>query len=74
MENTEPQSQSFLDRTLAGLLRLDIEKILWFLLLVIAVLSRTIGLGDRAMSHDEEPAHGLLLANSPMGEDFSTNR
>ena len=53
MENTEPKSQSFLDRTLASLLRLDIEKILWIILLIVAFLSRTIGLGDRAMSHDE---------------------
>ena len=27
MENTETKSQSLLDRTLAGLLRLDVEKI-----------------------------------------------
>ncbi len=53
MENTEPKSQSFLDRTLAGLLRLDIEKILWIVLLIVAFLSRTIALGDRAMTHDE---------------------
>ena len=53
MENTEPKPQSFLDRTLASLLRLDIEKILWIVLLIVALLSRTIGLGDRAMSHDE---------------------
>ena len=53
MDNTEPKSQSFLDRTLASLLRLDIEKILWIVLLIVALLSRTIGLGERAMSHDE---------------------
>jgi len=53
MDNIEPKPLSFLDRTLASLLRLDIEKILWILLLIVAFLSRTIGLGDRAMSHDE---------------------
>jgi len=53
MDNTETKSQSLLDRTLAGLLRLDTEKILWILLLILTVLSRTIGLGARAMSHDE---------------------
>ena len=53
MENTEPKSQSFLDRTLAGLLRLDVEKTLWIALLIIAFLSRVIGLGDRSMTHDE---------------------
>ena len=42
MENTEPKSQSFLDRTLAGLLRLDIEKILWILLLIVAVAAFNI--------------------------------
>ncbi len=53
MENTETKSQSFLDRTLASLLRLDIEKALWILLLIVAFLSRVVGLGVRAMTHDE---------------------
>lgn len=51
MENTE--SKSLLDRPVAGLLRLDIEKLLWIIVIVVALLTRTIGLGDRAMSHDE---------------------
>ena len=46
MENTEPNTQSFLDRTLASLLRLDIERILWIALLIVGFLSRVIGLGD----------------------------
>lgn len=53
MENTDIKTPSLLDRTLASLLRLDIEKILWILLLIVAFLSRVIGLGDRAMTHDE---------------------
>ena len=36
MENTEPKPESFLDRTLASLLQLDIEKILWIALLIVA--------------------------------------
>jgi uncharacterized protein (TIGR03663 family) len=53
MENTDTKSPSFLDRTVASLLRLDIEKIFWIGLLIVTLLSRVIGLGDRAMSHDE---------------------
>ncbi|MGQ9491176.1 MAG: flippase activity-associated protein Agl23 [Anaerolineae bacterium] len=53
MENTQTKSQSFLDRALVSFLRFDGEKLAWALLLIVALLSRTIGLGDRAMSHDE---------------------
>ncbi len=53
MENTETKTQSFLDRAFVTFLRLDGEKILWILLLIVALLTRVIGLGDRAMSHDE---------------------
>ena len=51
MDNTEPKS--FLDRSISGLLRLNVEKVAWIVLIVLALLTRTIGLGDRAMSHDE---------------------
>ena len=44
---------SLFDRALLSLLRWDVEKVAWAVLLIITVLSRTIGLGDRAMSHDE---------------------
>lgn len=53
MENTHTKTPSYLDRALIGLLRFDGEKLAWFLLLVVALLTRTIGLGDRPMSHDE---------------------
>lgn len=53
MENTQIKSQSFLDRALVSFLRFDGEKLAWTLLVIVALLSRTIGLGDRAMSHDE---------------------
>ncbi len=42
-----------LDRAFLSITRLDGEKLAWVILIVVALLSRTIGLGDRAMSHDE---------------------
>ena len=53
MENTETKFQSTLDRAVVSFLRLDGEKIAWLVLLIVALLTRTIGLGDRVMSHDE---------------------
>jgi predicted membrane-bound mannosyltransferase/DNA-binding beta-propeller fold protein YncE len=44
---------SVLDRSFAVLVRWNVEKWLWAILLILTVLSRVIGLGDRAMSHDE---------------------
>ena len=52
-EQGSPPDVNVLDRALMSLVRWDGEKLLWGLLLVMALLSRTIGLGDRAMSHDE---------------------
>ncbi|HEX9117286.1 MAG TPA: flippase activity-associated protein Agl23, partial [Anaerolineae bacterium] len=49
----EQVSQSLLDRAMVSFLRWDGEKLAWAILLLVTVLSRTIGLGDRAMSHDE---------------------
>ncbi|MDQ1300134.1 MAG: 2 protein, partial [Chloroflexota bacterium] len=53
MQNAEAKSTSILDRSFAALTRWDAEKTLWAILLVVTLLSRVIGLGDRAMSHDE---------------------
>jgi uncharacterized protein (TIGR03663 family) len=53
MQNAEAKSMSILDRSFAALTRWDAEKTLWAILLVITLFSRVIGLGDRAMSHDE---------------------
>ena len=44
---------SILDRSFAAVVRWDVEKLLWAILLILTILSRVIGLGDRAMSHDE---------------------
>ncbi|OQA45970.1 MAG: Serine/threonine-protein kinase PknD [Chloroflexi bacterium ADurb.Bin325] len=52
--STAPAARaSFLDRTLVQALRLDWEKLAWIALVIIALLTRVIGLGDRPMSHDE---------------------
>ncbi|MGE5601915.1 MAG: flippase activity-associated protein Agl23, partial [Nitrososphaerales archaeon] len=53
MENVETKSPGFLDRAFITFLKLDGEKIAWIILVLIALLSRTIMLGARAMSHDE---------------------
>lgn len=53
MQDIETEKANFLDWAFLTLLRLDGEKLAWIILLVIALLSRTIGLGDRPMSHDE---------------------
>jgi uncharacterized protein (TIGR03663 family) len=44
---------SVLDKAFVSIAHLDGEKLAWILLIVVALLSRTIALGDRAMSHDE---------------------
>ncbi|MCX7669934.1 MAG: hypothetical protein N2439_07675, partial [Anaerolineae bacterium] len=53
MQDIEAKSSSILDRSFVALTRWDAEKTLWAILLVVTLLSRVIGLGDRAMSHDE---------------------
>ena len=53
MQETETKPQGILDRAFISFLRLDGEKIAWIALVLVALLSRTIMLGARAMSHDE---------------------
>ena len=53
MQNDDIKSSRFLDRTLISFLRLDGERLAWIVLVVFALLTRTIMLGARAMSHDE---------------------
>jgi len=45
--------ESLLDRPFLRLVRWDGEKLAWLMLLALALASRVIGLGDRAISHDE---------------------
>ncbi len=50
----EPQpAPGLLDRSFLHLTRWDFEKTLWVIIIAVAFLTRVIGLGDRAMSHDE---------------------
>jgi uncharacterized protein (TIGR03663 family) len=49
----QPEALGRGDRAWVAFMRFDGEKIAWVVLLIIALLSRVIGLGDRAMSHDE---------------------
>ena len=49
----ETATPSVLDRAFISLIRLDGEKLAWIILILVALLTRTIALGDRAMSHDE---------------------
>ena len=50
----EPEpAPGLLDRSFLHLTRWDFEKTLWVILIAVAFLTRVIGLGDRAMSHDE---------------------
>ncbi len=53
MQNDDTKTPGFLDRAFINLLRLDGEKVAWIVLVVVALLTRTILLGARAMSHDE---------------------
>ena len=53
MQSAEAKPESILDRSFTALVRWDAEKLLWVILLILTLLSRVIGLGDRAMSHDE---------------------
>ncbi len=53
MQNVATKPESILDKSFAAATRWDVEKLLWAILLILTLLSRVIGLGDRAMSHDE---------------------
>ncbi len=47
------EKQSFFDRPLAELLKPNWEKVVYFIIFLVAVVSRFWDLGARAMSHDE---------------------
>ena len=53
MQETSVKKTNLLDRPAFGVLRLDWEKTLWIVLIVLAIATRLWGLGWRAMSHDE---------------------
>ncbi len=49
----ETKAKSWLDRPLASLITLDWEKAIYLAFILIAIISRFYGLGDRVVSHDE---------------------
>ncbi len=68
---TPTQSKtSWLDRMIWPALNLDVEKLLYLLLIVAAILTRFVALGDRAMSHDES-LHAYYSWNLYKGGGFS---
>ena len=53
MPSTDEPQASWLDRPIFAKLSLNIETLLWIIILVLAVFSRFYILGARVMSHDE---------------------
>jgi len=45
--------QTLLDKPLSNFIRLDLERTLYVVLIILALLTRLWGLGDRVQSHDE---------------------
>src|SRR5512143_1172 len=61
---------SWLDRTILSSVSLDVEKTLYILFFVLAILTRFWALGDRGMSHDES-LHTYYSWNLFKGGGFS---
>ncbi len=53
MSSIQEEHQSWLDRPILASLSLNAEKIIFIVILVLTVITRLYGLGDRVMSHDE---------------------
>jgi predicted membrane-bound mannosyltransferase/DNA-binding beta-propeller fold protein YncE len=67
--------QSILDKpvndlTKKGFTKLDLEKILYIILIILALATRLWGLGDRVQSHDES-IHTLYAWNLYVGKGFA---
>lgn len=69
-EITIDQKTSWLDRPVAPILKLDAEKTLYVILIVLAIVSRFWLLGERAMSHDES-LHTYYSWNLYQGAGFN---
>ncbi len=52
-EPTTQESETWLEKSIFSTIPLDWETMIFGVILVLALLSRLIGLGDRVMSHDE---------------------
>src|SRR5512139_3918899 len=64
------RKMSWLDRAVLSSVNLDVEKTLYLVLIVIAILTRFWALGDRGMSHDES-LHVYYSWNLYKGGGFS---
>jgi predicted membrane-bound mannosyltransferase/DNA-binding beta-propeller fold protein YncE len=64
--------QSLLDRPVSNLIRLDQEKALYILVILLALVTRLWGLGDRVQSHDES-IHTKYAWNLYAGDGFQHN-
>lgn len=64
------QSDSFLSRPLLATLNLDWEKAIYIAFILIAIVTRFWGLGDRVMSHDES-LHTQFSYQFYRGDGFS---
>lgn len=53
MSSIQEEKRSWLDRPLVPSLSIDVEKALFILILILTLVTRLYGLGDRVMSHDE---------------------
>ncbi|OGO32167.1 MAG: hypothetical protein A2Z16_02270 [Chloroflexi bacterium RBG_16_54_18] len=53
MSSIQEEHQSWLERPILASLSLNAEKIVFIVILVLTVITRLYGLGDRVMSHDE---------------------
>ena len=51
--NPSPTIDTYLAQPLSLLMRLDWEKLAYLIFILLAIISRFWGLGDRVMSHDE---------------------
>src|SRR5512135_982310 len=61
---------SWLDRAVLSSIHLDVEKTLYLIFIVLAILTRFWALGDRGMSHDES-LHTYYSWNLYKGGGFS---
>ena len=66
-EETKPH---WLDRPVLAIWRLDLEKTLYLVIIVLAIFSRFWNVGDRVMSHDES-LHTYYSWNLYKGNGFS---
>jgi uncharacterized protein (TIGR03663 family) len=66
---TKPKT-NWLDRTVLSSVNLDVEKTLYLIFIVLAILTRFWALGDRGMSHDES-LHTYYSWNLFKGGGFS---